>query len=298
MAISPRSFLLNPALLLATLILGTLPILVVTMAPFPLESLSFWQAVRYDCDTVPGHPESWTEAAWEHHVECFLDQKRYPEAYAAADEGLTWFPNSASLLNSKGYAAARAQAFGIAALDFKTGLQRTGSPSGVFENNLAWVGLWQLESLPPERRGEALSVARSYYRKSLAKRTTCASLHTAMFVEFAAATHYPRSTVAFRRATATYDVLREAYLPCRERLDPAREEVVEEVMSAALMHSAMQRMRGTQPADATEWWDRAVRAGASQTMCAHAVPVASTRAECTQRLGPHVARGSQWPGLE
>lgn len=275
MAITPRSILLNPTLfLLGALCVAAVGLLVsVTTSSAP--RVSYWESVRDQCPTADAEPNAWTHSEWDVHVRCFLDAGDYSAAYAAASEGARYFPASELLLNYKGYAAGRNQEHGVAAMDFRAGLRVTGSPSGIFENNLAWTMLFQADDLPVPRRDRVLWQARELYRMSLHKGVSCERIHTGMFVEYGlAATAAPdRRAGDFERATSRYYELREWYAPCWERVRSGDPLVTEEILSAAVLDQEMARLQGVHtPTAHVPHLAAARQAGATPQTCDLVVP--------------------------
>lgn len=286
MAITPKSVVLNPTLFILAIISVAVPALLV-FGMFSSPRISYWETVRATCPNAEGDPPAWSEHEWNVHVQCFLERREYPPAYAAAAEAVRYHPNSETLINYKGYAAGRDGEHAVAAFDFRDGLRRTGSPSGIFENNLAWTMLFQAQQVTPPRREPLLQQARGLYRESLTKRTSCERIHTGMYVEFAIAelrsemTHDLVHDPAYRTALRNYQDLYEAYRPCWQRVRSGNALVTEEILSAAIVDAQMGRVAGVVHPTRHLGWLRAAREqGATSTMCDVTVPLVSTLRAC------------------
>jgi hypothetical protein len=252
MAITPRSFLLNPRLLLgvAALFFAGAAFLLYTPSTSSVGKAS-WNAVAHnDCSPTFADQEYWSVDAWEANIHCLMDQDEGEAAYRAARTALRYHPRSETLLNLKGFVAGRNGDHAIAAYDFREGLRLTGSPSGVFENNIAWTMLWQLEPLEAARAERVLRQSRALYTESLTKGWSCERVHTGMFVEYAIASLAARTSEdgrndpRVREAVRRYDTLHADYRPCARRLRFGDELVVEEVLSAAVVDQEMGYMAG------------------------------------------------------
>lgn len=298
MAITPRSFVVNPALLfVASLaILASGAFIFAGAGQSAHKRLSYWESVRDACgpDTDPDH---WSERDWEAHVFCFVDKREYTAAYAAAAEALQHHPRSESLLNLRGFAAGRNGDHSVAAYDFNEGLRITGSPSGVFENNIAWTTLWQLDGLEVERAARVLEQSRGLYERSLNKAWSCERVHTGLFVEYAIADHHARSTstgrsdARVREAVDRYVELYRQYQPCWGRIVNGDDLVIEEVLSAAVIDQEMGYIAGIRrPTRHLAWFDTAIEAAAfdgtvvDEAYCEAVIPVRSAVPACKALL--------------
>ena len=298
MAITPRSFVVNPALLvvMSASILLSGAFIFCGFGQTCSKRLSYWESVKSACGPATD-ATSWSEHDWQQHVFCFVEQRDYTAAYAAATEAVRHYPKSESLLNLRGFAAGRNGEHSVAAYDFREGLRVTGSPSGVFENNIAWTMLWQLQGLDPERAERVLLQSRGLYERSLRKQWSCERVHTGMFVEYAIADLRARSTTQGRadqgvqQAVRRYVDLYEQYQPCWSRIVGGDEMVVEEVLSAAVVDQEMGYIAGVdRPTRHLSWFDlaqeTAQREGvvADEAYCEGIIPVASAVPACKALL--------------
>lgn len=284
MAITPRSFALNPGLIG----LGTAALLIAGIAILfgPHNQAFNGDDGRAECLPSSHAPDQWGEAQWWAHVQCLADSGDGHTAYRAADRAVSHYPSSEALLNLRGFVAGRNGDHAVAAYDFRRGQQLTGSPSGVFENNIAWSTLWLLDDLSPERAHRALLDARRLYEQSLNKQWSCERVHTGLFVEFALLGHQTNRAFALDR----YNELYQQYEPCWDRVATGDELVVEEISSAAIMdeqlrtqidphHSARHRHHLRQALR------RASDAGVSTgELCKSAIPVAPARVACLELI--------------
>jgi hypothetical protein len=161
---------------------------------------------------------------------------------------VTYYPTDAHLLNYRGYVAARMGDYGTAVYDFRVGQRITGSVDGIFENNIAWSTLYQLDSVEPQRADRVLLEARGLYRASLEKNWSCERVHTGMFVEYAIADNAARTYGAddprVAEAVERYVPLFYSYASCWDRIDSGDELVVEELLAAAAMDAKMGELAG------------------------------------------------------
>lgn len=290
MAITPRSFLLNPALLVAALAMLAGGLFL--FSGRSTSSLDSWRPALAECTPTPAEPAQWSERAWVANIHCLMREDEGGEAYRAAREAVRYYPRSAALLNLKGFVAGRNGDHAVATHDFRTGLALTGSPQGVFENNIAWTMLWQLEPLEAERAGRVLRQARELYVRSLEKGWSCERVHTGMFVEYSIANHNARTSADGRQdpdvheAVQRYKTLYAQYQPCERRLAGGDELVVEELLSAAVIDQEMGYIAGVRrPSRHLRVFDDAVGVGERlgldvEAMCESSIPVADAVPAC------------------
>lgn len=291
MAITPRSFRLNPRLLIVALlaVIGAWSVVAATTSHrATIGVLQEWQ-----CSDISTPRNQWSPAQWADEVDCLADAGSGADAYRVASEAVRQYPANEVLLNLKGFVAARNGDHATAIYDFRTGERITGSPDGIFENNIAWTTLYQTEGLSPERTERVLLQTRSLYQRSLQKGFSCERVHTGMFVEYAiadllarqGAQHDPRVADAIARYSEMYGV----YQTCWGRVVGGDELTVEELVAAAAMDAEMGRIAGVaHPTRHLQRADLAVQLADSLGMnldrnwCARTVPVASAVDTCVE----------------
>lgn len=259
MAITPRSFLLNPALMFIVCVVG----LGLSSLLFLSGSTSSLSTARTSCLPSAQAESQWTERHWESHLHCMMNRDAGDEAYEASNRAVSFYPRSELLLNLRGFIAGRNGDHAVASYDFRLGQQVTGSPSGVFENNIAWTSLWQLDGLAPDRRQRVLLQSRSLYQQSMRKGWSCERIHTGMFVEHAIARTQAeqngRLDPDVQSAVGRYLELYGQYAPCWKRVTIGDDLVVEEILSAAVVDQEMGYLAGVRkPTRHFKWFDAAL----------------------------------------
>lgn len=247
MAITPRSFRLNPRLVIVAALaaLGIWSVLQMPSAPPAMYAMAPGFG---NCHASTTPTTAWTVQQWGTTISCLLEADRGDDAYRAASMAVATHPANAALLNLRGFVAARNGDHATAIYDFRTGERITGSPDGVFENNIAWTTLFELEGLSAERTERVLLQTRALVDRSLQKGWSCERVHTALFVEYAIAdlvageqgSEHPSARAAFAR----YAELYQQYAPCVARAAHGDELVLEELLSAAAMDVEMGRLAG------------------------------------------------------
>ena len=234
MAISPRTLVRNPVLLVIALVtLVGVGSLLSLLSPRPPSAAML-------CD------DPRTADAWAVCIEAQIDKGDHYRAATLANVALSHHNDDAHLLNLRGFAMAREGEHATALADFETGLKRTGSQSGVFENNIAWSRLYLLDHLDAGKRVQRLRQSRELYEQSMARGKSCARLHTAMFVEFAIAdvAHEEGWHGVKLDAIRRYGFAQAAYAGCEARVLDGEAIVVEEVLSAAIVDDEMGQLAG------------------------------------------------------
>lgn len=287
MAITPRSFRLNPLLLLLAVVAAVSVWSVASNSPDD-EDQSFTS-----CAVSSADMSEWSEQQWLQTIDCLMEDEQGAVAYQAASTAVLFHQHSEALLNIKGYVAARNGDHATAIYDFRTGQRVTGSPSGVFENNIAWATLFRLQGLRFQRQERVLLQTRELYQTSLARRWSCERAHTALFVEYKyadlvahnAGPSDPRVADAVSRYLALYD----RYTSCISRIYLGDELVVEEVLSAAAMDAEMGKIAGiSNPTRHLHWvrdaMDRAreLDLEIDSVWCHRATPVAAAGNTCAE----------------
>ena len=236
MAITPRSFGLNPTLVIIA----------------ALAAVGVYAGIGALCTTsCPYEAErvNWTPEQWAFAIDQAQDEGDGERAYDLASRAVEQYPNHAYLLNLRGFVASRNGDHGLAAHDFREGLQRTGSPTGVFENNIAWSMLYSIDDLQnPDRADRALQQARNLIDESFSKGWSCERAHTGLFVEYAAAElgYAADDDIRVRKAVTRYISIYAKYQGCLHpnRLMSGDEITVEELYSAAIMDARMGELAG------------------------------------------------------
>lgn len=247
MAITPRSFGLNPRLLLLVVMMASGIWLL--MAPCR-TACDLAQPPSFDsaCEPNAAPLAQWEVDDWTMLVGCLSARAEGDEAYRAASLAVQYYPTDASLLNLRGYVAARHGDYPTAIYDFRTGQRVTGSPSGVFENNIAWTTLFETQGISPERTERVLLQTRALYTEAMRKGSSCERTHTALYVEYAMADHiarhYGRQDARFNDALVRYVELYGGYTSCLSRARTGDGLVVEELVSAAAMDYEMGKLAG------------------------------------------------------
>lgn len=229
MALTPRSFLRSPTLLVAAIF---------SVAIAMLGSALFLSLFCTDSQEVPRcrknarmidqlapyrntacaytlHGKSsslgvWTEMEFVDLASCLERAGEADQAVNAAVLGLRHYPASEALHNIRGYNLIVQERHEEAVHALRSGLRAVGQPTtGTLQNNLAWAGLYASDTM-------TLSEARKHYQASLeTDGSSCEALHTGMWVEYGVAS---RSSGSSRDAAiAAYQTLRAKYAPCTSR---------------------------------------------------------------------------------
>ncbi len=234
MAITPRTILSSPAPATVAVVSLYLFTVVGTAAYTSLMkgdcALSSSPPAATACESAAvsqfGDQAEWSEFAWVQYAYCYDSLEDSRQAIRAADEGLQDYPTSQLLYNLKGYHQIVLGEHSDAIDTLREGMERVEhQQNGVMANNLAWAGLF-------EPRQMRLEEARELYLQSLARSPrVCESLHTGLFVEFAAAsrTHGLDRYDALRRFTS----LRSQYEGCLHRLERGDWMTTVEIVGAA-----------------------------------------------------------------
>lgn len=256
MALTPRSFLRSPTLLVALLISAGIALLgsalflstfctkaeqtrtvVVKRTVDPLSSLR-----GGGCDHLLRENGS-ALAAWQHDdwvrlSACFESNDDNRRAATSAAQGLVFFPSSEQLHNIRGYNLIVLEEYEEAVVHLRVALQSVTPQSGVLENNLAWAGLFASDRM-------TLSEARRHYRNAIDRDGgSCEAFHTGMWVEYAVAS---RSSGSARDAAiAQYSGLRAKYEPCTSRVDNGDRIVAYEVAGAGILDGEIHKLRMVQ----------------------------------------------------
>lgn len=288
MAITPRSFRLNPRLVIVAALAA-----IGVWTTLQAQRASQLVAVSSECSTFAGPTEQWSAQEWSELVTCLSSHGEGDEAYQAATIAVAYHPTDAHLLNLKGFVAARNGDHATAVYDFRTGQRVTGSPDGVFENNIAWTTLFQTGPLNTERAHRVLQQARVLYVRSMERKWSCERAHTGMYVEYAIADLIERDANSqdprVREAVQRYvELLADYSKRCLDRAPGGDDLVVEELMSWAAMDAEMGRIAGVRNPTRHLVVARAAAARAAElglsmdrAWCAATVPVSTGINTCT-----------------
>jgi hypothetical protein len=229
MAVTPRSFLRSPTLLVALIISAGMALFGATLFLWTFsggqpEGCHRTVAIA-DIDPVASlrgggcdhllrdHGSAlttWQHDDWVNLATCFEGQSDHRRAASTAAQGLFYYPVSERLHNIGGYNLIVLEEYDEAVIRLRVALQSVTPTDGVLENNLAWAGLFASDRM-------TLSEARRHIQNSLDRGGSCEAYHTGMWVEYAVAS---RSSGATRDdAIAAYSQLRANYEPCTSRVD-------------------------------------------------------------------------------
>lgn len=290
MAITTQSFRLNPRLLLvaalATLGMWSSVHVLGLMRTAPLTA-------QHTCRSSVIPMERWSPRTWGQYVLCVSAAGDGVAAYQAATVAVGYHPTDATLLNLKGFVAARNGDHSTAVYDFRTGQRVTGSPSGVFENNIAWTTLFQTAPLSTDRAERVLLQTRVLYERSLEKKWSCERAHTALYVEYAMADLIAHNSgpddQRVKHAIDRYVRMYERYMQCFNRAALGDELVVEELISAAAMDAEMGRIAGiSNPTRHLNYEQAAIHRGRelglklNREWCIATIPVARAANHCAE----------------
>lgn len=250
MAITPRSILKNPTLLLAAVISGLMAMAGAALffsaffctgyvqqpPPPPVDRLA--ELRTPDCDHLIAHNGD-NLGTWSHDdfvtlSACFERATDYRRAATSAAWGIGFYPTSEQLHNIRGYNLIVLEDYDAAVIALRVGLQSVKPTNGTLQNNLAWAGLYANKHM-------ALSEARDHYRDALdVEPNSCETLHTGMWVEYGIAS---RSNGTSRDTALTaFRHLRNKYEPCKARIKYGDKLTRFEVAGAAVLDSEVQKL--------------------------------------------------------
>jgi hypothetical protein len=252
MALTPRSFLRSPTLLVALMISAGMALVGATLfmaAFFSTKSEGCHRVVvKAEIDPLSGlrgggcdhvlRENGSSLAAWQHDdwvnlSACFEGQQDNRRAVTAASQGLSYFPTSERLHNVRGYNLIVLKEYDEAVINLRVALQSVTPTDGILENNLAWAGLFASDRM-------TLSEARRHIESSLDRGSSCEAYHTGMWVEYGIAS---RSSGASRdRAIAQYNILRAKYEPCTQRVDRGDRITGYEVAGAGILDGEIHKL--------------------------------------------------------
>ncbi len=252
MTVTPRSILRSPTLIVALMISAGIAIL-----GLALFASAFWTSQSTGCRSTQSTPRvdpisplrgggcdhvlrehgsslaSWQHDDWVNLTACFERQDDHRRAVTAASHGLSYYPQSETLHNTRGYHLIVLEEYDQAVIDLRVALQAVTPTDGVMENNLAWAGLFASDRM-------TLSEARRHIYSSLNRGGSCEAYHTAMWVEYAIAS---RSSGTTRdNAIAAYNDVRAKYEPCTSRVDRGNRIIGFEVAGAGILDGEMHKL--------------------------------------------------------
>ncbi|MFP4598177.1 MAG: tetratricopeptide repeat protein [Persicimonas sp.] len=307
MAITPRTIFSSPASatiatisLLAFSAVGTLAYKV-AQDTNPQPDQLYVAHTTESCSgirEVLGHDKAaWSQTDWLVYGSCFEQKNNSRMAAAVASQGLRYYPASESLYNMKGYHQIVLGDHAEAVDTLERGLRKIGTPSdGVMENNLAWAAMWAPREMNRDR-------ARTLYKRSLRRNAeSCETLHTGLWVEYAAA----REAEGIERyqALKNFFELRRRYEPCQDRINDGQWQTLVEVVGAAVIFQDVDENLNTSKAvrtadsgsDGTEDLRRVTEKlrenykGVSiDALCREAMPMGSTHHLCAESVSKSVS---------
>lgn len=245
MAITPRTIFTNPAsaaLTAASLFAVTAAgMYAFTTCP---SSCSFEEAepavsVHHKMSTctaqhAPTGTAALSEESWFDYANCYSEQGNSPRVVEITTQGLRHYPASEALYNLKGYHQIVTKQYHQAVQTLETGMRRVGAPSnGLMANNLAWAGLWAPRSMTRDRARQLYTLALRY------EPTSCETLHTGLWVEYAKA----KETTGIQRAEAlrNFNMLKHRYGACTDRYLSGDWNALTEVLGAAVVMEDVER---------------------------------------------------------
>ncbi|RVU46932.1 hypothetical protein EA187_07295 [Lujinxingia sediminis] len=294
MAITPRTILTSAApatvavvSLYVFTVLGTAAYHAAKSSHTPQADTPAAQALAGDrsCDIVFDHfgsdQTSWSENAWIHFAACYDHQDRSDMVVEVTREGLAHYPRSEVLYNFQGYHLIEQGLYSQAIDTLQRGLhhvqvQRTGTMA----NNLAWASLWDQRSIP-------LDEARGLYLRALSLNpSSCETLHTGLFVEYAIA-QKAHGLDRFESLKRFAD-LRQKYNSCLSRLDYGDDKTALEVVGASVLFesidsnnpSVVSPLTRQSTAKLSEFF----RGQTVDVICRDAMPMADMHHHCTETL--------------
>ncbi len=225
----------------------------------------------------------WSEFAWVNYSYCYDQQDESQLVIDAARQGLKHHPQSEVLYNLKGYHQIVLEEHSEAIETLRRGMDSVSHHrNGVMANNLAWAGLW-------EPRDMHLDEARQLYVRSLAMSpTTCETLHTGLFVEFA---HANKDSSALERyeALKRFDNLRNRYNRCLDRLDDGKWLTAVEIVGAAVLFDNVDNTTNTTEVhplmrSATSTLIADHQGFSIDDLCSEAMPLAEFHHDCVSSV--------------
>ena len=250
MALTPRSFLRSPSLLVALLFSAGIALVGATLflASFctkaPTQRVVFQTNVDVleplrggGCDHLLRENSSalatWQHQDWVDLAICFELRDDNHRAVTAAAQGLAYFPASERLHNIRGYNLIVLEEYEKAVFHLRVSLQSVEPTSGIMENNLAWAGLFASENM-------TLSEARRHYTNALEHGGGCEEYHTGMWVEYGIASR--SSGTARDTAIDAYNDLRAKYEPCTSRASGGDRSIGYEVAGAGILDGEIHKL--------------------------------------------------------
>ncbi|RDV36677.1 hypothetical protein DV096_18205 [Bradymonadaceae bacterium TMQ3] len=294
MAITPRTIFTSAApatvavvSLYVFTVLGTAAYHAAKSSHAPQADTPAAQALAGDrsCDIVFDHfgsdQTSWSENAWIHFAACYDHQDRSDMVVEVTREGLAHYPRSEVLYNFQGYHLIEQGLYSQAIDTLQRGLhhvqvQRTGTMA----NNLAWASLWDQRAIP-------LDEARGLYLRALSLNpSSCETLHTGLFVEYAIA-QKAHGLDRFESLKRFAD-LRQKYNSCLSRLDYGDDKTALEVVGASVLFesidsnnpSVVSPLTRQSTAKLSEFF----RGQTVDVICRDAMPMADMHHHCTETL--------------
>lgn len=295
MAITPRTIFSNPAsatvaavALLAFSAVGTLAYQVATRSAHSQMDLAE-ESCRSIREVIGQERSAWSEVDWIVYARCFENRNDSTTAARVANQGLRSYPRSEALYNIAGYHEIVLGQYDEAISTLARGLQMVDNPtSGVMYNNLAWASLW----VPGDMK---YTHARTLYRQALRyEPTSCETLHTGLWVEYAIARH--ATGLEEYQALKNFQTLRNFYQTCQNRVQDGRWITMTEVVGATVLfqdvdrtlqqvHTRQMKSNGTQSLeDASRQLRRYYRGSSILALCEQAMPLSDTRELCVQSV--------------
>ncbi len=254
MALTPRSFLRNPVLMIAAIVSALIALVGAAIfasalfcsAEKPIKKCK--KAKKVDPTLVyrtsvcgdqiaaaPMSPAQWSEGEFVGLASCLQQADEAELSVSASVLGLRHYPTSEALHNLRGIGLIEQEKWEEAVHALRGGLRAVGNPTtGTMENNLAWAGLYASDTM-------TLSEARQHYQNSLAvDPSSCEAIHTGMWAEYAVAS---RSHGQSRDAAIhAYRNLRSKYAPCTSRARFGDDITKFEVAGAGLLDTEMTKL--------------------------------------------------------
>lgn len=254
MALTPRSFLRSPMLILALLISAGLAFAgsalfasVFCSWNSPADEVVIHEIDQFEafrgagCDHLLNEfnpaAVAWTPQNWVALAVCFESQEDNQRAATVAAHGLSYHPASEDLHNIRGYNLIVLKQYDRAVTQLRAALQAVEPTTGTLQNNLAWAGLYASDRM-------TLSEARRHYKASLDLGPSCEALHTGMWVEYAVASR--SAGTARDEAIDAYNVLRSKYEPCTTRVRGGNQITAYEVAGAGILDGEIYKLEMVQ----------------------------------------------------
>ena len=250
MAVTPRSFLRSPALIIALFISAGMALVGATLflSVFCSATKQAPKVVKVEIDPLSSLRgggcdhllrengsvlSAWAHDDWVNLAACFEQQQDHRPAAQSAAQGLTYYPASERLHNVRGYNLIVLEEYEEAVTHLRVALQAVTPTDGVLENDLAWAGLFASDRM-------TLSEARRHIDNSLSRGASCESYHTAMWVQYALASR--SSGTARDNAISAYTQLRASYEPCTSRVDRGDQITGFEVAGAGILDGEIHKL--------------------------------------------------------